>query len=388
MDFELTDAQASIIDHVGALCGHFDDDYWLERERTSTFPEQFVAAMTEAGWLGVAMPTDFGGAGLGILEASLVMHTLSRSGAGMSGASAIHINIFGPNPIVVFGTKAQKQRFLPKLIKGEDRACFGVTEPNSGLDTSSITTFAKLEGDHYTVKGQKIWTSTAQSANKILLLARTEPVTEGKQPTSGLSLFYTDLDRDKVEVRLIEKMGRHAVDSNELFIDGLKVPLTDLIGKAGEGWSYLLHGLNPERILIGAEAIGLGQSALARASQYAKDRVVFKRPIGQNQAIQHPLAENWMALEAAHLMVLKAASLYDAGQPCGAYANAGKYLAAEAAFAACTQAVMTHGGMGYAQEFHVERLMRESMIPRLAPVSQELIKSFIAEKVLGQPKSY
>ena len=388
MDFGLTETQQSIQDQVRVLCRQFDDAYWLQQEQQSTFPEAFVAAMVEGGWLGVAMPQEYGGAGLGILEAAIVMHTVARSGAGMSGASAIHMNIFGPNPIVVFGTPSQQRRLLPKLIAGEDRACFAVTEPNSGLDTTSITTFAQWQGDHYLVQGQKIWTSAAQSANKILLLARTEPIQEGRPPAQGLSLFYTDLDREKIEVRLIEKMGRHAVDSNSLFIDGLKIPAEDLLGEAGAGWKYLLHGLNPERILIGAEAIGLGQVALEKAAHYARERVVFKRPIGQNQAIQHPLAENWMALEAAHLMVLKAASLYDADQPCGTFANAGKYLAAEAAFAACTRAVMTHGGMGYAQEFHVERLMRESMIPRLAPVSQEMVKSFIAEQALDQPKSY
>jgi len=288
----------------------------------------------------------------------------------------------------VFGSAEQKQRFLPPLIEGSDKACFAVTEPDSGLDTTRLKTQAVRDGDHYVLTGRKIWISTAQVANKMLIIARTTPIDEVAKPTQGLSLFYTDLDRSKVEVREIEKMGRKAVDSNMLFIDGLRVPASDLIGKEGEGFKYLLHGLNPERILIAAEAIGLGQAALRRATQYAKERVVFGRPIGQNQSIQHPLAQSWMQLEAASLMVFKAASLYDAGKPCGAEANAAKYLAAEAAFQSCQTAMATLGGMGYAKEYHVERYLRECMIPRLAPVSPQMIMCFIAEKVLGLPKSY
>ena len=334
------------------------------------------------------MPEAYGGSGLGILETSILAHTIARSGAGMSGASAIHLNLFGPNPIVVFGTEEQKQRCLPPLMQGKDRACFGVTEPDAGLNTTRLTTRAVRDGDHYIINGRKMWTTTAQTANKILLIVRTTPLEECAKPTDGLSLFYTDLDRSRIEVRLIEKMGRKAVDSNALFIDDLVVPAEDRIGEEGQGWECLLHGLNPERILIAAEAVGLGQVALERASQYARERVVFDRPIGKNQAIQHPLAENWMELEAAHLMVLKAATLYDAGKSCGAEANTAKYLAAEAGLRACQRAVLTHGGMGYAREFHVERYLREIQIPVIAPISQELIKSFIAERVLGQAKSY
>ncbi|MFT7246807.1 MAG: acyl-CoA dehydrogenase [Candidatus Azotimanducaceae bacterium] len=388
MDFELSDAQISIRDAIEKICSRFGDDYWLARDSDGLFPEEFVRAITEGGWLGIAMPEAYGGAGLGISEAIVLAHTIARSGAGMSGASAIHLNLFGPNPIVVFGTEEQKARFLPPLIRGEARACFGVTEPDAGLNTTRLSTRAVRDGDDYVINGRKMWTTSAQTADKILIIARTTDLADCAKPTEGLSLFYTDLDRSKVEVRLIEKMGRKAVDSNALFIDDLRVPVADRIGAEGDGWKCLLHGLNPERILIASEAVGLGQAALAKASQYAKDRIVFDRSIGKNQAIQHPLAENWMSLEAAMLMVWKAASLYDAGKSCGAEANSAKYLAAEAGLAACQRAVLTHGGMGYAKEYHVERYLREIMIPVIAPISQELIKSFVAERVLGQDKSY
>jgi len=388
MNFELTDEQQSIQAAIQKICQQFDDAYWLARDTDGTFPEDFVKAITEGGWLGIAMPEAYGGVGLGVTETAIMAHAIARSGAGMSGASAVHLNLFGPNPIVVFGTEEQKARLLPPLIKGQDRACFGVTEPDAGLNTTRLATRAVRDGDHYRINGRKLWTTTAQTANKILIIARTQDLADCKKPTDGLTLFFTDLNRDSIEVRLIDKMGRKAIDSNALFIDDLIVPVADRIGEEGDGWKCLLHGLNPERILIAAEAVGLGQAALEKASQYAKERVVFDRTIGKNQGIQHPLAENWMELEAAQLMVFKAASLYDAGKPCGAEANAAKYLAAKAAFTACERAVLTHGGMGYAKEYHVERYLREIMIPVIAPISQELIKSFIAEQVLGQEKSY
>ena len=387
MHFALTPEQQQIQEAIARVCAPFDADYWLTKDREGGFPEDFHRALADAGWLGIAMPEAYGGAGLGITEAALMMHTIAATGAGLSGASAVHMNIFGLHPVVVFGSDAQKQRWLPPLIAGQDRACFGVTEPNTGLNTLKLKTRAVRDGDHYVVHGQKVWISTAQVANKILLLARTTPV-EDCQGTEGLSLFYTDLDRSCIEVREIEKMGRKAVDSNQVFIDGLRIPVADRIGEEGKGFGYILHGLNPERILIASEAIGLGRAALARAAGYAQEREVFGRPIGQNQGIQHPLARSWMDLEAAHLMVQKAAWLYDQGQPCGAEANAAKYLAAEACYHACENAILTHGGMGYAKEYHVERYLRESWIPRLAPVSPQLILCFIAEKVLGLPKSY
>jgi acyl-CoA dehydrogenase len=388
MNFAFTPEQEQLRDAVRRLCGRFGDDYWLQKDREGGFPHDFHKAFAEAGWLGIAMPEEFGGAGLGITEAALMMQTIAETGAGFSGCSALHMNIFGLNPVVVFGTDEQKRRMLAPLIAGEHKACFAVTEPDAGLDTLNLKTKAERRGDHYVVSGQKIWITTAQVADKVLLLARTTPAEQVRRRTEGLTLFYTDLDRAHVEVREIEKMGRKAVDSNQLFFDGLPVPVADRIGEEGRGFGYILHGMNPERILVGAEAVGLGRAALARAVGYAKERVVFGRPIGKNQAIQHPLARHWMELEAANLMVFKAATLYDAGKPCGAESNAAKYLGAEAALGACQTAVTSHGGMGYAKEFHVERYLREAMIARLAPVSAEMILNFIGEKVLGLPRSY
>jgi len=388
MDFSFSPEQDAIREAIGRICAQFGDDYWSRKDREGGFPGELHQALARDGWLGIAMPQAFGGAGLGITEAAIMMQTIAASGAGFSGASAVHMNIFGLNPVVVFGSAAQKQRMLPGLIAGRERACFAVTEPNTGLNTTRIKTKAERQGDHYVVSGQKVWISTAQIAEKILLLARTTPIEACGKPTEGLSLFYTDFDRSRVEVREIEKMGRTCVDSNQVFFDGMRVPVADRIGDEGRGFEYILHGMNPERILIAAESVGLGLCALRRATQYAKERVVFDRPIGQNQAIQHPLAQNWMALEAANLMVFKAAWLYDGGRPCGAEANSAKYLAGEAGFDACQQAVMTHGGFGYAKEYHVERYLRESLIGRIAPVSPQLVMCFIAERVLGLPKSY
>jgi acyl-CoA dehydrogenase len=388
LDFALDRDQEAIRDAIAKVCAGFGDDYWLARDRDGGFPHDFHRAFAKDGWLGICMPEEYGGAALGITEAAIMMQAISESGAGQSGASAVHMNIFGLNPVVVFGTPAQKSRFLPPLIAGDEKACFAVTEPDAGLNTTQLKTRADRKGDRYVVSGAKVWISTAQVAEKMLLLARTTPLEEVKKATQGLSLFYTDLDRRFIEVREIEKMGRKSVDSNQVFIDGLEVPVDDRIGEEGRGFEYILHGMNPERILIAAEAVGLGKVAVRRATQYAKDRVVFNRPIGKNQAIQHPLAECWMELEAANLMVFKAASLYDADKPCGAEANAAKYLAGEAGFKACTTAVMTHGGYGYAKEYHVERYLREVMISRIAPISPQLILCYIAEKVLGLPKSY
>jgi acyl-CoA dehydrogenase len=388
MNFAFTETQEQLRIAVGRICEGFDDDYWLQRDRDGGFPHDFHRAFAQAGWLGIAMPEQYGGAGLGITEAALMMRAVAESGAGFSGASALHMNIFGLHPVVVFGTEEQKRRMLPPLIAGDHKACFAVTEPDAGLDTLNLKTRAVRRSDHYAVSGQKIWISTAQVANKVLLLARTTPAEEVKKRTHGLTLFYTDLDRRHVEVREIDKMGRKAVDSNQLFFDEMPVPLENRIGEEGRGFDYILHGMNPERILVGAEAVGLGRAALARATRYAKERVVFGRPIGKNQAIQHPLARHWMELEAAWLMVVRAAALYDAGAPCGAEANAAKYLAAEAALGACQTAVTTHGGMGYAREYHVERYLREAMIARLAPVTAEMILNYIGEKVLALPRSY
>ena len=388
MSFNLNQTQLSIIDSVQNIMKNFDDDYWLQCDKENKFPHKFYEEIASGGWLGICMPKQFGGTALGVSDASIFMQKVSETGGGMAAASSIHINIFGPHPIVVYGNNKQKEKWLPPLISGKEKTCFGVTEPDAGLDTGKLKTFAKKINGGYQVNGQKIWTSTAKIADKILLLARTIPVEECKKNTDGLTLFYTELDRKKIEVKEISKMGRAAVDSNQIFIDNLEVPDFDRIGEEGKGFKYILDSLNPERILIAAEALGIGKNALSRAIKYATDRIVFDRPIGKNQSIQHPLAENWIELEAAELLIAKAAHQYDNGQNAGGMANAAKFFAAEAGFKAATQAVITLGGMGYAKEYHVERLLRESLIPKLAPVSAQMILNYISERVLGLPKSY
>jgi acyl-CoA dehydrogenase len=378
----------SIREGVRAVVRRFDDGYWLDRDEDGKFPFEFHRAMAEGGWLGITMPEEYGGAGLGVTEAAVMMHEVASHGGAMAATSTVHINLFGPHPIVVKGTPEQKARWVPRLIAGDDQCCFGFTEPDAGLNTTRIKTFAERVDGGYLVRGQKVWTSTAQVANKIMLLTRTTRYEDCTQPTDGITIFYTDLDRTKIDVHKIPKMGRKAVDSNAIFIDGLFIPKEDRIGDEGKGFSYILHSLNPERILIAVEAIGIGQDALRRATAYAKERVVFDRPIGQNQGIQHPLAENWMYLESAWLMAMRAARLYDSGLPCGAEANSAKFLGARAGHDAAWQAVATHGGFGYAKEYHVERLYREAALTRLAPITEQLILSFIAEKALGLPKSY
>jgi len=388
MDFSISEDQRAIRDGVGAVVRSFDDEYWLARDDDGAFPKEFHRAMAEAGWLGITMPPEYGGAGLGVAEAAIMMHEVASHGGAMAAASTVHINLFGPHPIVLFGSEDQRKRWLPRLAEGKDQCAFGFTEPDAGLNTTAIKTFAQKVPGGYVVNGQKVWTSTAQIASKIMLLTRTTKLEDCKRPTDGITIFYTDLDRSKIEVRRIPKMGRKAVDSNSIFIDGLFIPESDRVGEEGKGFSYILHSLNPERLLVAAEAIAIGQDALRRATQYAKERVVFGRPIGQNQSIQHPLAERWMALEASWAMVMKGAWLYDSHQACGAEANTAKFLGARAGYDACLQAVLTHGGFGYAKEYHVERLLREVTITRIAPITEQLILSFVAEKVLDLPKSY
>ena len=388
MDFSISEDHRAIRDGVSAVVRSFDDEYWLARDDDGKFPHEFHRAMAESGWLGITMPPEYGGAGLGVTEAAIMMHEVASHGGAMAAASTVHINLFGPHPIVVFGTPEQRQRWLPALASGKDQVAFGFTEPDAGLNTTAIKTFAQKVPGGYIVHGQKVWTSTAQVASKIMLLTRTTKLEDCRKPTDGITIFYTDLDRSKIEVHRIPKMGRKAVDSNSIFIDGLFIPEADRVGEEGKGFSYILHSLNPERLLVAAEAIAIGQDALRRAAKYARERVVFGRPIGQNQGIQHPLAERWMALEAAWAMVMKGAWLYDQHQQCGAEANAAKFLGARAGFDSCLQAVLTHGGFGYAKEYHVERLLREVTITRIAPVTEQMILSFIAEKVLDLPKSY
>jgi acyl-CoA dehydrogenase len=388
VDYQLNEQQQAIISAAERICSRFSDEYWLERDRKGGFPEEFYSEVAKAGWLGIAMPEQYGGAGLGITEAALFLRTVAHGGGAMAAASSIHMNIFGLQPVVIFGTEQQKRRILPPFTRGEVKACFAVTEPDAGLNTTKLTTKAVRNGNHYILSGKKIWISTAQVAHNMLILARTTPVEAVQKHSDGLSLFYTRLDRNYVEVREIDKMGRKAVDSNELFINNLPVPMEDRIGEEGKGLQYIFHGMNAERIFVAAEAIGVASAALDRAVQYAKDRVVFNRPIGMNQGVQHPLAQSWAELEAANHMVMAAASLYDRGLPCGPEANAAKLLASQAAVKACQTAILTHGGFGYAKEYHVERFLREVLIDYIAPVSPQLALCNIAEKKLGLPKSY
>ncbi|KAF2485810.1 acyl-CoA dehydrogenase/oxidase [Neohortaea acidophila] len=386
---DLTESEQSVRDGIAKITSSFLEDYWLQIDKAQRWPSEFQRAIADAGWLGIMMPTEYGGSELGLSEATVMMQTISESGAGMTGSSSVHMNIFGLAPVVKYGNEEQKARFLKPLIEGRERACFGVTEPNTGLDTLKLQSLATKQGDgSYVAKGSKIWTSTAQVAEKILLLVRTTPLAEVKKSTHGLTLFYTDLDRSAVSVTEIDKMGRMGVDTNILGFEGWKIPEKDRIGEEGDGFKLIMHGMNAERILVAGEALGLGYAALRHASRYAKERVVFGRPIGQNQGIQHPLAKSWVGLESARLMVMQAARMWDEGYAAGEYANACKYWAAEMAFTACETAVCSMGGMGYAKEYHVERFLREVIIPRLAPISREMILNYIGEKVLELPRSY
>lgn len=378
----------AIREGVRAACAPFGDDYWLARDDDGVFPREYHRAMADGGWLGITMPEEYGGSGLGVTEAMTMMSEVASCGGAFAASSAIHVNLFGPHPLVVYGTHEQKSQWIPRLVAGQDQVAFGFTEPDAGLNSTRIKTFAEKVPGGYRVNGQKVWTTTAQVANKILLFTRTTKFDDVSKPTDGITIFYTDLDRTKIDVHLIPKMGRKAVDSNAIFIEDLFIPEDHRIGEKGKGFRYILDSLNPERILIGSEAIGIGRDALRRAANYARERVVFDRPIGMNQGIQHPLAERWMYLESAFLMCQKAAHLYDSGKPCGAEANAAKFLAARASHDAAWQAIVTHGGMGYAKEYHVERLYREAAVTRIVPITEQLIMSFIAEKVLDLPKSY
>jgi len=388
LEYQLNEQQQSIVSAAERICVKFPLEYWLERDRVGGFPHEFHAEVAKGGWLGIAMPEEYGGAGLGVTEAALFLRTVAEGGGAMAACSSIHLNIFGLHPVVLFGAEEQKRRILPPFTRGEVKACFAVTEPDAGLNTTKLSVKAVREGDKYLVSGKKVWISTAQVADYMLLLARTTPVEKVKKHTEGLSLFYTKLDRKYVEVREIDKMGRKAVDSNELFINNLPVPIEDRIGEEGKGLQYIFHGLNAERIFVAAEAVGIGRAALARAVQYAKERIVFNRPIGQNQGVQHPLAQAWAELEAANHLTLAAAGLCDRGLPCGPEANAAKLFASQVAVRTCQTAILTHGGYGYAKEYHVERFLREVLIDYIAPVSPQLALCHIAEKKLGLPKSY
>src|SRR5215510_7300774 len=387
MDFALTEQQELIRKEVATLARSFPADYWLEKDKSGEYPWEFVKAFGAGGWLGAVIPEEYGGSGLGVTEAAILLHEICAAGAGTTGASPIHFYMFPPMPVIKHGSDELKRRYLPEIATGEIVMSFGVTEPNAGTDTSRIQTRAERRGDRFVVNGRKVWNTNARHATHMLLLARTSP-RDPEKPFAGLTLFFTPFDRAKITVREIEKLGRAAVDSNEIFIDGLEIPATDVVGEVGRGFYHLLDSLNPERVFTGIEAVGIGRAALERGVQYAKDRVVFDRAIGQNQAIAHPLAMAWAKLESAELMCLKAAWLFDSGKPCGAESNTAKLIAAEAGFEACDVALQTHGGYGYAKEFYVERLWREVRLYKIAPVSQQMVLNYLSEHVLGLPKSY
>jgi acyl-CoA dehydrogenase len=392
MSFELTEDQELIRASVAELAGKFDDHYWMEKDQAHEFPQEFYDAIAKGGWLGMTIPEEYGGHGLGITEATLLLEEVARSGGAMNAASAIHLSIFGMQPVVKHGSDELKARTLPRIVNGDLHVCFGVTEPGAGLDTSRITTFAKRDGPgetaDYVVNGRKVWISKAKESEKILLLTRTTPYDEVTKKTDGMTLFLTDLDPAHVDIRPISKMGRNAVSSNEVFIDDLRVPLADRVGEEGKGFAYILDGLNPERMLIAAEALGIGRVALEKAVKYGNERYVFNRPIGMNQGLQFPLADSLARLDAAELVLRMATWLYDNGKPCGREANTAKYLCADAGFAAADRALQTHGGMGYAEEYNVSRYFRESRLMKIAPISQEMILNYLGSHVLGLPRSY
>ena len=388
MDFALSEQQQLMRAEVRHLARSFDWSYWREADATSTYPHEFFDAFATAGWLGTVIPTEYGGSGLGVTEAALVLGEICASGAGTSGASPIHFSMFPPMPIIKYGSEEMKRRYLPDIAAGKIKLAFSVTEPNAGSDTTQLQTTAVRDGDEWLINGRKVWCSNAQNADRVLILTRSTPLSQTTKKAKGLSLFFAPMDRSAITIKLIEKMGRHAVDSNELFIDNLRVQPADLVGQEGEGFYHLIDGLNPERIVIAAEAIGIGKAALDKAVQYAKERTVFGRAIGANQGIQFPLAEAYARLEAAELMVFKAAWLYDQGLPCGKEANIAKFLAGEAGCEAVDHALQTFGGFGYAREFDIERLYREIRLYKIAPISQQMALNYIGEHVLGMPRSY
>lgn len=387
VDFSLTVFQKQIQETVRALSSKYDLEYWREKDRTGEYPWEFVKELAEGGWLGAIIPEEYGGQGMGMMEASLILHEVAASGAGTSGASAVHFYMFPPMPIIKYGSEQMKRKYLPAIARGELLMAFGVTEPNAGSDTSRISTRAEKRGQKWVINGQKVWSTNAQNAQKMLLLTRTSP-RDDKRPFDGMTLFFVDLDRTHCTIRKIDKLGRAAVDSNEVFISDLEATDDDIVGEVGKGFYHLIDGLNPERIVIAMEAIGIGRFALNRAAQYATERIVFDRPIGQNQAIAHPLAQAWAQLESAELLAMKAAWLFDHGLPCGKEANAAKFLAAEAGFFACDQALQTLGGFGYSKEYHIERLWREVRLYKIAPISQQMVLNYLSTHVLGLPKSY
>ena len=388
MDFALDDTHESIREGVRRVCSKFDDVYWRRCDTDHEFPWAFYDAMAEGGWVGIAIPEEFGGGGQGITEASIVLEEVAASGAAMNGASALHLSIFGMNPVVKHGSEAMRARYLPQVVDGSLHVAFGVTEPDAGIDTTSITTTATKVDGGYLVRGRKVWTTKATLCQKVLLLVRTTPLADCARRTDGMTLLLADLQRPEVDIRPIEKLGRNAVVSCEVRYDDLFVAEEDRVGEEGRGFAYLLDGLNPERILVASEALGIGRAALRRAVAYANERVVFGRPIGKNQGLAFPLAQSHAALHAAELVIREASWRYDRGLPCAEHANTAKLLAAEAGFDVADRALQTHGGMGYAKEYDVERYWREARLLKIAPISQEMVLNYVAEHVLGLPRSY
>jgi len=388
MDFTESEEQKLIRESVRKLCSAFPDEYWEQHDREGKFPDEYFNVMAEAGWLGIAIPEQYGGAGKGLQEAAIILEEVAASGAAMNGATPIHLSIFGMHPVVKHGSDDMREKYLPAVAEGKLHVAFGVTEPNAGSDTTSIETFARLEGDHYVVRGRKVWTTKALESERVLLLVRTQSKEKVDRKTEGMTLLLAELQKPEVSISAIPKLGRNAVRTCEVVYDDLKVSVEDRVGEEGLGFRYLLDGLNAERILIAAESIGIGKAALRRAVQYANERIVFDRPIGKNQGIAFPLAEARTKLDAAELMTKKAAWKLDNSLPCGTEANMAKWLAAEAGFYAADCAIQTHGGFGYAREYHVERYWREARLMKLAPISQEMILNFVAEHELGLPRSY
>lgn len=388
MDFSVDPMHEDIRESVRELCKGFPDEYWMEHDESKEFPWEFYNAVAEGGWLGLTIPVEYGGGGLGVTEAAIVEQEIAASGAGMGGCSAVHIGIFGFEPIIHHGSQDLKDRFLKRVVTGELHTSFAVTEPDAGTDTTNISTFAKKVDGGYLVSGQKVWITKAQEAERMLLLVRTSPRDPNGKRSAGMTLMFAEMDREKVSIRPIPKMGRNAVDTNEIFIDELFVADEDVVGEVGHGFRAILGGLNAERVISANAALGIGKAALRRGVRYANERVVFGRPIGQNQGIAFQLAEAQIRLDAAEAVVQKAAWMVDNGIPCGREANAAKYLCAEAGFFAADVALQVHGGFGYGKEFHVERYFREARLMRIAPISQEMVLNYYSEHVLGLPRSY
>jgi len=372
---------------VRAVCKRFDGEYWRKLDEIDGYPTEFVESITQAGFLGALIPEQYGGSGLGILEASVILEEINRSGGN---AGACHAQMYTMGTILRHGSSAQKEKYLPKIADGSLRLqAFGVTEPNTGTDTTNLKTFAKRDGDHYIVNGQKVFISRAEHSDLMILLVRTTPKDQCVKKSDGLSVLIVDLNEavgNGLEIRPIKTMMNHA--TTELFIDNLRVPVENLIGEEGKGFRYILDGMNAERILIAAECIGDGRWFIERATNYAKERVVFDRPIGQNQGIQFPIAQAHIHIEAADLMRIKAAELYDRRQACGAEANMVKLLAADASWEAANVAIQTYGGFGFAAEYDIERKFKETRLYQVAPISTNLILSYVGEHILKLPKSY